>query len=144
MTSSTGRTTLAAAPATGGEVQFKKRVSLTFTDEDEYSEFAAAAARAGLKDATFAHKAAMAAARGAPSSAPGGLIDDLRSALSELAQARSMAGRIGGLFNQAVRGLNATGEPPENLGAIAQSCQEKLLRLEEAVEDVRKRIKRLP
>jgi hypothetical protein len=108
--------------------------------EAEHAQVRAAAARAGMTPAGYVAEAALAAARGEHSSGPGGITEEFRSALLEVAMARSHAGWIGTLLHQAVKELRASGKPPGELLPIAEECQRKLLVMERATEAVRKRL----
>lgn len=84
--------------------QVKLRLS-----EREFADLADAGHRAGLTTSGFAAEAALAAARAEPP----GVDEPLRHALSEVIAARTQVRRFGTNVNQAVRALNATGDPPD-------------------------------
>jgi hypothetical protein len=87
--------------------QVKLRLS-----EREFGDLAEAGIRAGLTPSGFAAEAALAAARSEPPRAD----EPWRRALSEVIAARTQVRRFGINVNQAVRALNATGDPPDWLG----------------------------
>jgi hypothetical protein len=64
-----------------------------------------------------------------------------REALLELVRAAGLARKIGGLLNQAVKKLNATGQRPGDLLACAEACMRRVERLDEAAEQVRKTLR---
>jgi hypothetical protein len=109
-------------------------VLLRCTDE-ESAALVGAARRGELTPSGYAAEAAVAAARGSepPAAAP------WRDALVELMAARAQVHRFGSNVNQAVRALNATGEPPERLAlAVALAANAVAERDEAAVRLARR------
>ena len=103
----------------------RRRSILLRCTDDEYADLRAAAARSGLTPSGYAAEAAVAAAR--ESTPPAA--EPWREALAEVIEARAQVRRFGTNVNQAVRALNATGEPPEWLAravAFTASAVEQL------------------
>lgn len=110
-------------------------VKLTFT-EDEYTQVSEAAQRVGLACGAYAAEATIAAASSTdpPATSP------LRDALVELMSAAGLVRRVGVNLNQAVAKLNATGQQPNDLAPAANICARAVRRLDDAAEQVRKRL----
>ena len=104
--------------------------------EEEYGELSAAARQAGLARGAYAAEATLAVARGTVTTpdAP------LRDAFYALDRAALLVRRIGVNLNQAVAKLNATGQWSGDLPRYAEESIRRAARLEEAGEDLRKRI----
>ena len=95
--------------------QVKLRLS-----EREFADLADAGRRAGLTPSGFAADAALAAARAEPPRVD----EPWRRALAEVMAARTQVRRFGTNVNQAVRVLNATGDPPDWLDvAVARTTR---------------------
>lgn len=118
--------------------QVKRARTVRFDlSEAEFSEVGAAAERAGLARGAYAAEAVLAAARSgmAPSEAP------VRDALGELIRAAGLVRRIGVNLNQAVAKLNATGQRSGDLLPYAAESIRRARLLDQAAEEVRKRIR---
>ena len=104
--------------------------------EEEYAELSAAARRAGLARGAYAAEASLSVARGTviTPDAP------LRDAFYALDRAALLVRRIGVNLNQAVAKLNATGQWSGDLPRYAEESIRRATRLEEAGEDLRKKI----
>ena len=104
--------------------------------EEEYAELSAAARHAGLARGAYAAEATLSVARGAVTTpdAP------LRDAFYALDRAALLVRRIGVNLNQAVAKLNATGQWSGDLPRYAEESIRRAARLEEAGEDLRKKI----
>jgi hypothetical protein len=113
-----------------------RRVEFTLTDE-EFGELSAAAARAGLARGAYAAEVALSAARGVTSPAD----SPLREALGEFVRAAGLVRRIGVNLNQAVAKLHATGQRSGDLLPYAAESLRRAERLDEAAEDIRKRLR---
>lgn len=111
-------------------------ILLRCTDE-EYADLTAAAARSGLTPSGYAAEAAVAAARdnAPPASEP------WREALNEVMQARAQVRRFGTNVNQAVRALNATGEPPEWLARAVTFTTSAVQQLDQAATVLARRLR---
>jgi hypothetical protein len=107
-----------------------------FVTDLEIAELDDAAGRAGLARGAFAAEAALAAARGTHLRAG----SPLREALVELMSAAGLVRRIGTNLNQAVARLNATGQRGEDLLPAAEFCVRVIRRLDEAAEQLRRRV----
>ncbi len=107
--------------------------------DEEFDEVGAAAERAGLAKGAYAAQATLAAARGVgvPSGSP------LRDALAEFIRAAGLVRRIGVNLNQAVAKLNATGQRSGDLLPYAAESLRRAERLDQAAEEIRKRIRQL-
>jgi hypothetical protein len=105
--------------------------------EQEHSEVAQAAARAGLTPSGYAAEAALAAARSTrpPASEPWG------QALAEVMAARTQVRRFGVNVNQAVRALNTTGQAPEALNRAVAVTDRAVARLDEAAQELVRRLR---
>ncbi len=113
-----------------------RTVRFDLTDE-EFAELEQAAGRAGLAKGAYAAEAALSAARGTVIEP-----DTLsREALGELIRASGLVRKIGGLLNQAVAKLNATGQRPAELVPCAQACLRRVERLDAAAEQIRKTLR---
>jgi hypothetical protein len=110
-------------------------VEFTLTEE-EFSELDAAAARAGLARGAYAAQAALAMARGAASGA--GV--PVRAALAEVIRSAGLVRRAGVNLNQAVAKLNATGQRSGDLLPYAAESLRRARRLDEAAEELRRRL----
>jgi len=106
--------------------------------DEEFGEVGAAAERAGLAKGAYAAQATLSAAHGAgvPADSP------LREALGEFMRAAGLVRRIGVNLNQAVARLNATGQRSGDLLPYAAESLRWAERLDQAAEEVRKRIRR--
>lgn len=104
---------------------------------EEFDVLESAAGRAGLARGAYAAEAALAAARGAATSADA----PLREALAELICASGLVRRIGVNLNQAVAKLNATGQRPGDLLPYAAESLRRAERLDAAAEEVRKALR---
>jgi len=118
-------------------VKRSRTVRFDLSDE-EFGEVGAAAERAGLAKGAYAAQATLSAARGAgvPADSP------LREALGEFMRAAGLVRRIGVNLNQAVARLNATGQLSGDLLPYAAESLRRAERLDQAAEEVRKRIRR--
>ena len=105
--------------------------------EAEFAELEQAAGRAGLAKGAYAAEAALSAARGTAVE-PDAVF---REALGELIRASGLVRRIGGLLNQAVAKLNATGRRPDELVPVAQACLRRVERLDAAAEQLRRMVR---
>jgi hypothetical protein len=114
----------------------RPRLVKFFLSDAELAEVQGAAGRAGLARGAFAAQAALAAARG--SAAPGS--SPVREALVEVMTAAGLVRRAGTNLNQAVAKLNATGQPGPDLVPAADFCVRVIRRLDEAAEQLRRRI----
>ena len=117
-------------------VKRPRTIRFALTDE-EFSQVAAAADRAGLAKGAFAAQATLAIARSGttPSESP------LREALGEFIRAAGLVRRIGVNLNQAVAKLNATGQRSGDLLPYAAESIRRAQLLDQAAEEVRKRIR---
>ena len=113
-----------------------RRVEFSLTDE-EFGALGAAAARAGLAKGAYAAEAALSVARGVTSPAD----SPLREALGEFVRAAGLVRRIGVNLNQAVAKLNATGQRSGDLLPYAAESIRRAQLLDQAAEEVRKRIR---
>jgi len=114
----------------------RPRLVKFFVTDQEIAELDDAAGRAGLARGAFAAEAALAAARGTQPRAA----SPLREALVELMSAAGLVRRIGTNLNQAVARLNATGQRGEDLLPAAEFCVRVIRRLDEAAEQLRRRV----
>lgn len=105
--------------------------------EAEREDIAAAAAKAGLTPSGYAAEAALAAARGSEPPRP----EPWREALTEVMAARAQVRRFGGNVNQAVRALNATGEPPEWLDRAVALAGRAVSDLDDAATELARRLR---
>jgi hypothetical protein len=121
-----------AHEAPGRSRQVKLRYS-----EDEFAALQAAARRSGLTPSGFAAEAAIAAARG--EEPPAG--EPWREALAEVMAARAQVRRFGTNVNQAVRALNATGEPPDWLDHAVTIASRAVERLDDAATQLARRLR---
>jgi hypothetical protein len=105
--------------------------------DGEFAEVAAAAERAGLAKGAYAAQVVVSAARGgaAPGESP------LREALGEFIRAAGLVRRIGVNLNQSVAKLNATGQRSGDLLPYAAESIHRARLLDQAAEEVRKRIR---
>lgn len=105
--------------------------------EEEFAEIGAAARRAGLAKGAYAAQIVLAAARSGagPSESP------IRDALGEFIRAAGLVRRIGVNLNQAVAKLNATGQHSGDLLPYAAESIRRARLLDQAAEEVRKRIR---
>jgi hypothetical protein len=105
--------------------------------EEEFGEVSAASERIGMAKGAFAAQATLAIARSGtmPSDSP------LREALGELIRAAGLIRRIGVNLNQAVAKLNATGQRSGDLLPYAAESMRRAQLLDQAAEEVRKRIR---
>jgi hypothetical protein len=113
----------------------RRSILLRCTDE-EYADLTAAASRSGLTPSGYAAEAAIAAARdSAPPAA-----EPWREALTEVMEARTQVRRFGTNVNQAVRALNATGEPPEWLSRAMSFATSAVEQLDQAATRLARRL----
>lgn len=105
--------------------------------EEEFAEIGAAARRAGLAKGAYAAQIVLAAARSGagPSESP------IRDALGEFIRAAGLVRRIGVNLNQAVAKLNAIGQHSGDLLPYAAESIRRARLLDQAAEEVRKRIR---
>ncbi len=105
--------------------------------DDEFCEVAAAAERAGMAKGAYAAHVVLSAARSGAvqTDAP------LREALGEFMRAAGLVRRIGVNLNQAVAKLNATGQRSGDLLPYAAESVRRAQLLDQAAEEVRKRIR---
>jgi hypothetical protein len=117
-------------------VKRPRTIRFALTDE-EFSQVVAAADRAGLAKGAFAAQATLIIARNGttPSESP------LREALGEFIRAAGLVRRIGVNLNQAVAKLNATGQRSGDLVPYAAESIRRAQLLDQAAEEVRKRIR---
>jgi hypothetical protein len=117
-------------------VKRPRTIRFALTDE-EFSRVASAADRAGLAKGAFAAQATLTIARSGttPSESP------LREALGEFIRAAGLVRRIGVNLNQAVARLNATGQRSGDLLPFAAESLRRAEFLDQAAEEVRKRIR---
>jgi hypothetical protein len=117
-------------------VKRPRTIRFALTDE-EFSQVAAAADRAGLAKGAFAAQATLIIARNGttPSDSP------LREALGEFIRAAGLVRRIGVNLNQAVAKLNATGQRSGDLVPYAAESLRRAQLLDRAAEEIRKRIR---
>jgi len=114
----------------------QRSILLRCTDE-EYTDLIAAASRSGLTPSGYAAEAAVAATReSAPPEA-----EPWREALAEVMEARTQVRRFGTNVNQAVRALNATGEPPEWLARAMVFTRSALEQLDQAATVLARRLR---
>ena len=113
-----------------------RRVEFSLT-ETEYADLRLASARGGLAIGAYSAEAALAVARGVTSRAD----SPLREALGEFIRAAGLVRRIGVNLNQAVARLNATGQRSGDLLPYAVACLRRADRLDEAAEEIRRRLR---
>ena len=113
-----------------------RQIKLRYSDA-ELADVSAAARRAGLTPSGFAAEAALAAARDTepPASEP------WREALTEVMAARAQVRRFGANVNQAVRALNATGEPPEWLARAVALAAKAVAELDASATELARRLR---
>jgi hypothetical protein len=116
-------------------VRREHRVEFCFGD-DEYGKLLVAASAAGLSLGAYAARATAAEMSGRAGGEAGH--QALRDALGELVRTTSLFRKAGTLFNQAVRALNSTGQPPGNLAAWGEACMRYADRADKAAEAVRR------
>jgi hypothetical protein len=127
-----------------------RRITAAFTD-DEYALLAAAARRVGLTPTGFCAQAAIAACTArvadvAPSTGRRAMVgaepgeEALAALQAELAALRTAVVRVGTNLNQAVAGLNATGDPPPWLRHVVDTCGRALAAVDEAASRVHRRL----
>src|ERR1035441_6803591 len=132
----TGAAGWAAGGRRAGQAVPRPRLVKFFVTDEELAELEQAADRAGLARGAFAAEAAMAAARG--TSPPASSL--AREALVEVMTAAGLVRRAGTNLNQAVAKLNATGQRGADLFPAAQFCMRVIRRLDEAAEQLRRRV----
>jgi hypothetical protein len=110
-------------------------VQFSLTNE-EFHEVSRAAEQSGLARGAFAAEATLAVARGTELRMP----SPLREALIELIAAAGLVRRAGTNLNQAVAKLNTTGQRGEDLLPSVRFCMRVIRRLDEAAEQLRRRI----
>jgi len=117
-------------------VKRPRTIRFALTNE-EFTQVAAAADRAGLAKGAFAAQATLIIARSGttPSDSP------LREALGEFIRAAGLVRRIGVNLNQAVAKLNVTGQRSGDLLPYAAESLRRAQLLDQAAEEVRKRIR---
>jgi len=118
------------------QVKRSRTVRFDLSDE-EFAQVGAAAEQAGLAKGAYAAEVVLAAARSgtAPGESP------LREALGEFMRAAGLVRRIGVNLNQAVAKLNATGQRSGDLLPYAAESIRRARLLDQAAEEVRKRIR---
>jgi hypothetical protein len=117
----------------------KRRRTVRFDlSDEEFTELSAAADRAGLARGAFAAQTALLAARSGMAVAD----SPLREALGEFVRAAGLVRRIGVNLNQAVAKLNATGQRSGDLLPYAAESIRRAQLLDQAAEEIRKRIRR--
>ncbi len=118
------------------QVKRSRTVRFDLSDE-EFARVGAAAEQAGLAKGAYAAEMVLAAARSgtAPGESP------LREALGEFIRAAGLVRRIGVNLNQAVAKLNATGQRSGDLLPYAAESIRRARLLDQAAEEVRKRIR---
>ena len=127
-----------ARPRRRSRQQVKRSHTVRFDlSDEEFAEVGAAAARAGLAKGAYAAQAVLSAARNGAS--PGE--SPLREALGEFIRAAGLVRRIGVNLNQAVAKLNATGQRSGDLLPYAAESIRRARLLDEAAEEVRRRIR---
>ena len=127
-----------ARPRRRSRQQVKRSRTVRFDlSDEEFAEVSAAAERAGLAKGAYAAQAVLIAARTgtAPAESP------LRDALGEFIRAAGLVRRIGVNLNQAVAKLNATGQRSGDLLPYAAESIRRARLLDQAAEEVRKRIR---
>ena len=127
-----------ARPRRRSRQEVKRSRTVRFDlSEEEFAEVGAAAQRAGLAKGAYAAQIVLAAARSgtSPSEFP------LREALGEFIRAAGLVRRIGVNLNQAVARLNATGQRSGDLLPYAVESIRRARLLDQAAEEVRKRIR---
>jgi hypothetical protein len=128
-----------ARPRRRSRQQVKRSRTVRFDlSDEEFAEVGAAAERAGLAKGAYAAQVVLAAARSG--TAPGEF--PLREALGEFIQAAGLVRRIGVNLNQAVAKLNVTGQRSGDLIPYAAESIRRARLLDQAAEEVRKRIRR--
>lgn len=118
------------------QVAPRPRLVKFFLTDEELADLDEAAGRAGLARGAFAAEATLATARG--TSSPANSV--IREALVEMMTAAGLVRRIGTNLNQAVAKLNATGQRGEDLLPAAAFCARVIRRLDEAAEQLRRRV----
>jgi hypothetical protein len=98
-------------------------------DDAEYDLVAAAASRAGMTPTGYAAHVALSVAQ----DGDGDTSDAHRELLLELMACRSQLRRYGNNLNQAVRILNAGGEPPEWISRAIGGADHAVRRIDETV-----------
>jgi hypothetical protein len=127
-----------ARPRRRSRQQVKRSRTVRFDlSDEEFAEVGAAAERAGLAKGAYAAQVVLAAARSG--TAPGEF--PLREALGEFIQAAGLVRRIGVNLNQAVAKLNVTGQRSGDLIPYAAESIRRARLLDQAAEEVRKRIR---
>jgi hypothetical protein len=128
-----------ARPRRRSRQQVKRSRTVRFDlSDEEFAEVGVAAERAGLAKGAYAVQVVLAAARSG--TAPGEF--PLREALGEFIQAAGLVRRIGVNLNQAVAKLNVTGQRSGDLIPYAAESIRRARLLDQAAEEVRKRIRR--
>jgi hypothetical protein len=112
------------------------RVEFSLTDT-EYADLHLASARACMAIGAYSAEAALAVARGVTSRAD----SPLREALGEFIRAAGLVRRLGVNLNQAVARLNATGQRSGDLLPYAVACLRRADRPDDAVEEIRRRLR---
>jgi hypothetical protein len=118
------------------QVAPRPRLVKFFLTDEELADLDGAADRAGLARGAFAAEATLAVAR--KTSPPESSV--IREALVEVMTAAGLVRRIGTNLNQAVAKLNATGQRGEELLPAAEFCVRVIRRLDEAAEQLRRRV----
>ena len=108
------------------------RFSLT---EDEHAEVSGAADRAGRARAAFAAEATLAVARGTVLT-PDAARDDALGDSDRLDYAAEQLRKVGVNLNQAVKVLNATGQPAGNLPRLADQAMRWAAQIDALSEDL--------
>ena len=127
-----------ARPRRRARQQVKRPRTVRFDlSEEEFAEVGAAAQRAGLAKGAYAAQVVLIASR--TGTAPGE--SPLRDALGEFIRAAGLVRRIGVNLNQAVAKLNATGQRSGDLLPYAAESIRRARLLDQAAEEVRRRIR---
>jgi hypothetical protein len=108
------------------------RFSLT---EGEHAEVSGAAGRAGRARAAFAAEAVLAVARGTVLT-PDAVRDDALGGSDRLDYAAEQLRKVGVNLNQAVKVLNATGQPAGNLPRLAEQAMRWAAQVDALSEDL--------
>jgi hypothetical protein len=110
--------------------------------EAELAAVQAAAASIGMTANGFCADSAVAAAHGAPLVfADAQRREELARLQRRLFEARTAVNRFGTNVNQAVAALNATGEMPEWLGQAVRLAGRVVVRLDEVIAEVDRRLR---
>lgn len=136
------RTSGAAAGRRAPSGTPRSRSVLVRLSEEEYDELVAAAEATGSKPTTFVAEAALSVARGETAAVPQPRSTELAGLGQELNQTWTQLARAGTNLNQAVKALNATGEPEERLAAAAAYTVRVMRKVEDLAEQVGRKVRR--